>query len=96
MSVDGFLGRTLGSITSEEIKEARLGKRSDVVTRVSVDPTGPRGWNGPLELAQAGAKPSHMPSGPGQAALLQPVFWERLSCETSASSTLNSCGETYV
>lgn len=30
-----------------------------VTTRVSVDPTEPRGWNGPPELAQAGAKPSH-------------------------------------
>ena len=38
----------------------------------------------------------HTPSGPGQAALLQPVFWEGLSCETSAGSTLNSCGETRV
>ena len=37
-----------------------------------------------------------MPSGPGQAALLQLVFWEQLSCETSAGSTLNSCGETCV
>ena len=31
----------------------------DVVTRVSVDPMEPRGWNGPPELPQAGAEPSH-------------------------------------
>lgn len=34
-----------------------------------------------------------MPSGSGASSSLQPVFWEELSCETSAGNTPNSWGD---